>query len=106
MAYKEVDGVGVDGKLCKFKVQIPEKHIGRMIVVTEKRNEMDTEVICPHCGRLVRYGHTCMHNGVNGCQFCIDELARTIEDMRYWNYDNYVKMANNHEWEPYRYREE
>ena len=106
MPYKEVDGVGVDGKLCKFKVAIPPRHYGKIIVVEEKRDTLKSLVICPHCGRQVTYGRTAMHSGVHGCQYCIDELSETIEHEREWNYDSYVKKANNHEYEPYRYREE
>ncbi len=105
MPYKEVDCTGVNGKLCKVRVKVPIKHYGRMILVTEMGNEMRSVVICPHCGRLVEYGHTAMHCGVHGCQFCIDELSETIEHEREWNYSSYVKKATNFEYEPYRYKE-
>lgn len=105
--YKEVKGTDIKGRLCTYKVKVPVKHYGRMIVYEENKcNKMRSIIICPHCGRLTDYGWTAMHCGVHGCQFCINELSTTIELDREYNYEAYAKKANNFEYEPYRYKED
>lgn len=106
ITYKEVSGTDIKNRLCTYKVRVPVKHYGRMIIYEEKRNMMRSIVICPHCGRLVYYGHTATHCGIHGCEFCIDELSTTIELDREYNYEAYAKKANNFEYEPYRYKED
>ena len=81
------------------------EHIGRIKVVQEAEDEMDTVCICPHCGSHARYGDMFMINGNHGCPKCHEELYKTITFDRENQYDTYVRKANNHEYEPYRYVE-
>lgn len=81
-------------------------HIGRIKVVEENENDMDTLCICPHCGRQVRYGDMTMYCGEHGCINCNDDLHDSINFDRENHYDRYVRKANNNEYEPYKYVED
>ena len=78
-------------------------HIGRIRVIKEADNDLDTICVCPHCGRQVRYGDMTMYCGEHGCNHCINDLHDSIEYDRQNHYDRYVRKANNNDYEPYKY---
>ena len=47
-----------------------------------------------------------MISGIHGCPNCQTELWHTINYDREHQYDTYVRKANNHEYEPYKYKED
>lgn len=80
------------------------EHIGRIKVIDKIADDiMDTLCICPHCGSHTLYGNMFMICGTHGCPNCQDELNYTIDRDRKTNYPEYVKKANNYEYEPYKY---
>lgn len=81
------------------------KHIGRIKIFQEADNLMDNICICPHCGRHSLYGNMMMYNGIHGCPICYESLRSEIIHTQSANYDLYLKKANNHEWESYRWKE-
>lgn len=82
------------------------EHIGRIKVIQENEDEMDTICVCPHCGSHALYGNMFMISGIHGCPNCQTELWNTINYDREQQYDVYVRKANNHEYEPYRWRKD
>ncbi len=81
-------------------------HYGRIKVIKEDDNPLRSLCICPHCGSEVIYGNMMMYNGTHGCPKCIRELNKTIDFDRNNQYEEYVRKSNEHEYEPYKYREE
>ena len=81
------------------------RHVGRIKIVNDAYNYLDTICICPHCGRQVKYGDMYMYLGQHGCPHCIDDLRDSVEFDRQNHYDRYVRKANNYEYEPYKYME-
>lgn len=82
------------------------KHIGRIKVIQDNEDVMDCICICPHCGNHVLYGNMFMIFGIYGCPICQDDLRYQIDHDQEHHYDDYVRRANNHEYEPYRYKGE
>ena len=80
-------------------------HIGRIKVIKEDEDIMNCICICPHCGNKELYGNMFMISGIHGCPECQTELWHTINYDREHQYDAYARKANNHEYEPYRYKE-
>ena len=84
-----------------------EAHIGRIKVIEINiLNMMENICICPHCGEEVKYGEMCMISGIHGCPKCSKELYDTINYDKKKRYEVYVRKANKHEYEPYKYVEE
>lgn len=81
------------------------EHIGRIKVIEPcKLDEMYSVCICPHCGKKTTYGEMAMVSGIHCCHHCLEELNKTIEFDKKTHYEVYARKANNHEYEPYRYR--
>lgn len=80
-------------------------HIGRIKIIKEDEDEMLCICICPHCGNKELYGNMFTISGIHGCPNCQTELLNTINYDRVNQYDVYARKANNHEYEPYRYKE-
>lgn len=78
-------------------------HIGRIKVLQSCEDEMEAVCICPHCGKETTYGEMSMVSGIHCCPNCNEELNRTIAFDKEHQYEAYVRKANNHEYEPYRY---
>lgn len=81
------------------------KHIGRIKVIQENENEMKNICICPHCGEKAIYGEMFMISGIHGCPKCSKELYDTIIYDKKKRYEVYVRKANKHEYEPYKWNE-
>lgn len=81
-------------------------HIGRIKVVKEDKDLMDCICICPHCGNRELYGNMFTISGIYGCPNCREELWDAICYDKAHHYNAYVRKANNHEYEPYRYMED
>jgi len=82
-------------------------HIGRIKVVrVQGVCEFDWLVKCPHCNSEVLYGDMRMTSGIHCCYHCNDEVNRQIKFDKDKDYNVYVRKANGHEYEPYRYVEE
>lgn len=82
-------------------------HIGRIKVLKKKgESVLDWLVTCPHCGKQVVYGCMMTTSGIHNCYHCNAEVNRQIEFDKKTDYNVYVRKANNHEYEPYRYIDE
>lgn len=81
------------------------KHIGRIRVIQEANDIMDCVCVCPHCNNHITYGEMMMTSGIHNCPKCNAEVNRQIELDKKADYDVYVRKANGHEYEPYRYIE-
>lgn len=53
---------------------------------------LDTLVVCPNCGKVVKYGELMMHSGYSGCPDCFDSLTDRIEKIRKSDYDSYCNL--------------
>lgn len=82
------------------------KHIGRIKVIQEADDIMDCVCICPHCGSHALYGNMTMTSGIHNCPNCNAEINRQIELDKKVDYNVYVRKANSHEYEPYKYQED
>lgn len=80
-----------------------EKHIGRIRVLSEADSLLDYLCMCPRCGRHVLYGNMAMYNGVHSCPQCHEGVRREVEWDKLHDYESYLRKANEHEYEPYRY---
>ena len=81
-------------------------HIGRIKVVEEKENELESVCICPHCGKKVLYGNMMMVSGSHCCPECHDEVYDTLKFLREHHYEAYVRLGKTHSDEPYQWRPE
>lgn len=82
------------------------KHIGRIkVLLYDCENEFESVCECPHCSSEVLYGNMMTVSGIHCCPKCNAEVNRQIEFDKKADYDVYVRKANNHEYEPYRYME-
>lgn len=81
-------------------------NIGRIRVVVPAPDLMECVCVCPRCGKRARYGDMYMYFGQNGCGKCIDGLRAEIDSDRGGNYGRYVRKANAHLYEPYKYEGE
>ena len=79
-------------------------HIGRIKVVKEADDIMDTICVCPHCGEHVLYGQMMMLNGIHECPMCCSQLYEEIKYDKSLSYDLYAEKNNHHDYEPYRYK--
>jgi len=52
----------------------------------------DELIVCPNCGKVVKYGETMMHSGYTGCHECFDTLSKRIEKIKSMDYDMYVNF--------------
>lgn len=79
------------------------KNIGRIKVVKSHNDIMQCICICPHCGREAIYGEMFTIFGIHGCPKCQNELNGTINFDKTNQYEVYIRKANNHEYEPYKF---
>ena len=83
------------------------QHIGRIKVLQESDNLMDTLCVCPRCGRHVLYGNMMMYCGIHTCPKCHEGLRKEVEYDKGSGYTNYMDKTYSGSYEPYRYfREE
>ncbi len=79
--------ISLSGKRARLVKESPDPY-----------DPLEAIIICPHCGREVRYADTCMNSGKTGCKYCITELGIAIYEARMANPATWFKDTD---WEPY-----